>query len=84
MKKEQLEILERLIQTGICETPPKGWFTARDYAKAKKRTIQHCQKMLRRAVEKSPKEVLTKIFTVEIGKRIYPVAHYYVKTKKSK
>jgi hypothetical protein len=84
MKKRDLDILESLVQGGIVEVPPKGWFTAKEYATEKRRTQQHSQKMLRRAVEKYPDKIITKTFTIQVGKRIYPVIHYYVKSKKGK
>jgi len=84
MRKKDLDLLESMVQKGIVETPPKGWFTVREYSEKVRRTPQHCQKMLKRTVEKFPDKITTKSFTIQVGKRIYPVIHYYVKSKKGK
>jgi hypothetical protein len=84
MRKKDLDLLQSMVQEGIIETPPKGWFTAKEYAKETRRTPQHSSKMLLRAVEKFPEKISSKTFHIRSGKRIYPVLHYYVNPKKTK
>jgi hypothetical protein len=84
MKKRDLDLLQSMVQEGLVETPPKGWFTAKQYAKEIRRTHQHCQKMLKRTIEKYPEKITTKTFNIKSGTRIYPVMHYHVNSKKTK
>ncbi len=79
MNKKQLDALERMVRNAYVDEVPKGWMTARQFAKQRRRTLQHTQRMLNRAHERNPEKIDTKYFTISTGKRTYPVLHYYVK-----
>ena len=79
MTKKQLNALESMIKNANVDEVPDGWMTAGQFAKQRRRTLQHTQRMLNRAQEKNPEKIETKYFTISTGKRTYPVLHYYVK-----
>jgi hypothetical protein len=68
--------LAAALSEGDIETPPDGWYTARDMAKSANKGLTWAQKLIQRGVAEGLVE--QKSFRIRSGGRVVQVPHYKV------